>query len=520
MYYACDCDTFTSHTNNDKALTMKTLSSQDAFFLYYETPDQHQHTLGTLLLDPSTAPEHCDIETLVNRLHQSVAVKPAFTQKLVDTVFSMTYPVLVDDPDFRYENHIHRIAVPAPGTTRELAGLVEDIASTPLDRRHPLWGAWFISGLEGGRLALVIKIHHCLNDAAKGSEMMADLFDTEPVSPPSDYQHEAKTATELPPRWKINYQALKSRWNRDGGYVDVARRTVRSLQKRRNLFANSKKINELVPAYLESAPKLKFNGAISSNRCAALGSLSLTDVKMIKNVLGVTVNDVVLMACTMALRDYLVANDDLPDAPLIGYVPVSLSLRGERAENQDQGNQLGAMSIRLPVQLDDPEQMITAIHESSVAAKEVFEAAFENLFQRLVGALPPRLAERALKLAASQAVIDRLPISCNTVISNIPFSPKPLYIAGAKVEATFPMGPVITGQGPNFTFMSYADKFNFSVQACREHLPDPWILADGIIAAVDTLAELARQKQGEIKPKAKAKAKSKAKPKRKAAAGN
>lgn len=478
---------------------MKTLSSDDAFFLHFETPDQQQHTVGTMVLDPATAPGHCDIETLVGRLDRCVSVKPEFTQKLVDTAFSMTAPVLVEDPDYNYDNHIRRIGLPAPGTIGELASIVGDIASTPLDHRRPLWECWFISGLEGGRLAMVFKSHHCLADAANGAEMMADLYEAEPesVAAGSQITASAPRSAKPPPLWQVTYEALKSRRRHQSGYLDIARRTVHSVRQRRSLFAGSKTISEFVPEFMESAPKLKFNKPISSNRSVALGTLSLLDVKTIKNVLGVTVNDVIVTACTMALREYLIATDDLPDKALIGYVPVSLILKGQRAEKADQGNQIGTMAIRLPVHLDDTEKMIAAIHDSTVSAKQVFEKSFENLFQKFVGALPPRLAGSAMKLYASPGVIERAPTSCNVVISNIPSSQTPLYIAGAKMESTFPMGAVISGQGLNITLMSYVDKFDFSVQACRDHMPDPWQLSDAIIAAVDTLSEFAALKSGE-----------------------
>ena len=73
---------------------------------------------------------------------------------------------------------------PAPGGEPELAAFVADVAGRPLDRRHPLWEAWVVEGLEHGHYAFVVKIHHSLIDGASGVEILAALFDLEPEPEP------------------------------------------------------------------------------------------------------------------------------------------------------------------------------------------------------------------------------------------------------------------------------------------------------------------------------------------------
>jgi hypothetical protein len=48
---------------------------------------------------------------------------------------------------------------------------------------------------------------------------------------------------------------------------------------------------------------------------------------------------------------------------------------------------------------------------------------------------------------------------------------------------------VMAGQGLNMTFMSQEDEMNFSVQTCREKLPEAWDLADGIVDWVQVLQQ-------------------------------
>jgi len=468
---------------------VRTLSCEDAFFLYMETPDQHQHVVATLILEPASASDGVDIDALIDRFEQFTRARPEYAQKLVKTTFSLTPPVLVEDADYAFRNHIHRIAVPAPGTIRQLAMIVEDIASVPLSHRRPLWQAWFMSGLDHGRAAIVLKFHHCLADGVNGTASMLQLFDLEPE--PASRHHAEDVPKTAPPAWLVNYRAMLSQWRYQPRYYDVVGRTVRCLGRRRKLFARSKSLGELVPGLFEEAPRLKFNTPITANRVAAMGSLSLADVKRIKNALGVTVNDVVVSLCTMALRDYLIATDDLPDQPLICCQPVSLALKGQDARKADQGNQVGVMSVRLPVQIDDLEELVKFVCNSTKAAKTVFDESFENLMLNYLGIMPPYMADWTMKSLLHKKMVERSPTTCNVVISNLPGPPVPLYVAGAKLEAGYGMGPIISGQGPNITFSSYADKLQYSLLACREQVSDIWLLADAIESAYARLMTFA-----------------------------
>jgi diacylglycerol O-acyltransferase len=468
---------------------VRTLSSEDAIFLYMETPDQHQHVVATFVLDPATAPDGFRADTLVDRFEAFVDSQPEFRQKLVKTPWSMTPPVLVEDRHFSFRNHIHHVAVPAPGTRRQLAMLVEDIASTALSHRRPLWECWFISGLADDRLAMVLKFHHCLADGVNGTAALMRLFDASPEGgEPCEMD---PSEARRPPAWELTYRAMLSQWRYQPSYLDVASRTWRSLSKRRKLFSESETVSELVPNLFEEAPKLKFNAPITANRTAAMGSVSLADVKRVKAALNITVNDVVVAACTLALREYLIATDELPDGPLISCQPVSMALKGEERRKADQGNQVGVMSVQLPVHIADPAELVQTVCRATAAAKSVYEQCFENLMHQYIGVMPPRVADWALKQCFDRRFVERVPTTVNLVISNVPGPPMTLYLAGAKLDAGYGMGPIITGQGPNITFSSYADTLQFSILACREQIDDIWLLANGIEAGFAQLERLA-----------------------------
>ncbi|MGI9285726.1 MAG: WS/DGAT/MGAT family O-acyltransferase [Pseudomonadales bacterium] len=489
---------------------MQALNAGDAMFLYSETPEQHQHMVGIIILDPSTAPKRFDMQELIDKSEEMTDAAPAYRQRLFHSPLSLSGPILVDDPDFDYRKHVRHIAVPAPGSDQQLAEIIADIASTQLDRSRPLWETWYVSGLQGGKIAMVSKTHHCMADGVGGAETMMELFDFE-ANPRKKRQKKAskdKGKARPPTRLALFQEALKGRRNRTGS-IELINKSLKSMLNKRTALKESTQ-TDLLPPGMTSIPKLRFNGQISRFRSVAFGSLPMADVKLIKNVFGVTLNDAVLAACSIALRNYLNAHGDTPQ-PIVCTVPVSLALKkGKDAKKDSDGaNQVGMMDVKLPIEIKDPVKLIKEVHACTGEAKRVFEQSFEDLINTTVSALPPQIAARGLQFLSGRFVA-RFPIS-NVAISNVPGSPIPLYIKGAKVIGNYPMGPVPNGVGLNITMMSYVDRLDYCVQSCRDKIPDPWKLAGFIDAAVSELkaatAKTGPRKKRTVTKKAKNKAK-------------
>ena len=468
---------------------MKPLKGPDAFFLYTETPAQHQHTLGVLILDPSTAGSAFTIAKLRAKLESDIDDMPEFRQRLLDAPFTVVPPTLVDDPDFRMRNHFHHISCPAPGDERALSGILDDIASVPLDRSKPLWETWIVEGLERGRVAVITKCHHCVSDGVQGAEVMKRQFDLEPFPTARTKRPTHRARPESVSLLRASRLAWGTRWKTAPGIAGMVVKSVRSIRKRRKLLKSTPVDQQWLPPMLPQAPRLRFNGSITPNRAIALGNLDLGALKTIKDHFGVKLNDVVLTLCTMAIRDYLIATNDLPAEPLLAAVPVSLALKGQSEEGQ--GNQVGNMIVKLPVDIADPAACVAAIHASTQQAKLIFEGTYEGLFMGFASALPPVLSQLAMRGFFSKRAVESLPTSFNAVVSNFPGPPVELYMAGARLEASYPIGPVQSGAGLIVTFMSCRDRLDFSVQTCRDKLPQVWDLAESIEQYATTLLEAA-----------------------------
>src|SRR5919204_5310363 len=160
---------------------MRQLTTLDAQFLAVETARTYGHVGSFAVYDPSTAPGGeltvPDVCRLVGeRLHKL----PPFRYRLVEVPFGIDLPYWVEDPEFDLDFHIRESAVPPPGDDRHLAETVARIFARPLDRAHPLWELYLIHGLEGGRVALLTKVHHSVVDGVSGGEILSVLLDESP----------------------------------------------------------------------------------------------------------------------------------------------------------------------------------------------------------------------------------------------------------------------------------------------------------------------------------------------------
>ena len=161
---------------------MRQLTSLDTQFLAMETNRIQGHVSVLGVYDPETAsgrPLNAALvrELITERLH----LLPTFRWRLAPVPFDLDYPYWVDDGTFDVEYHVREIAVPAPGTQRQLSELVADLIGRQLDRARPLWEVYVIHGLEDGAVGVMTKMHHAAVDGVSGNEVMSILLDDDPA---------------------------------------------------------------------------------------------------------------------------------------------------------------------------------------------------------------------------------------------------------------------------------------------------------------------------------------------------
>jgi WS/DGAT/MGAT family acyltransferase len=236
------------------------------------------------------------------------------------------------------------------------------------------------------------------------------------------------------------------------------------------------------------APRTSVNGTIGPHRRVAVTSQPLDEIKQIKNHFGVTVNDIVVTICSGALREWLQERGELPDDPLLAMIPLSVRTEAERGTY---GNRVATMLTPIPTDVGDPTARVAAAHESMRAAKERHKAIPATMLQDASDFIPPALFARAARVTTSVSARLSSQAPVNVVISNVPGSPAPLYLAGAQLEAMYPLSAVAHGTGLNISVMSHAGSLDYGIVADRDAVADAWPLAAAVDHARSELLALA-----------------------------
>jgi len=464
---------------------MKRMSGVDAAFLYGETTAWHMHVSGVMLIDPSATPGGFSADLLTQRIAERVHLVPQFRYKLVEVPLGIDRPCWVEDPNFDVSYHVRRIGVPPPGGPVELGNLIGDLVSYKLDRNIPLWEMWIIQGLADDKVAVLAKVHHSIVDGASGAELATVLFDLEPDPPPTA-PAPPRTLDPVPSSAELVARGVGRMMLSPYRFARFAEQSVRQGLKLIGLQRR-----DVAPAMPFQAPRTSFNAELTPHRRFVYTSVSLDEVREVKAAFGVKVNDVVLALCAGTLRRYLEMNDELPSTPLIAQVPVSMRAEGD----SEVGTKVGAMFASLATDVADPVARLGAIHESTQSAKEMQHALAADKIMGLTELTAPGLIALAARMYTAAGLDGVGPPIMNLIISNVPGPPFPLYTAGSKLEAIYPMGPLLYGAGVNITVFSYEGRIDVGFMVCRELVPEPWTLAEGIGVALEELLAEARDPQ-------------------------
>ncbi|WP_340107409.1 wax ester/triacylglycerol synthase family O-acyltransferase [Pikeienuella sp. HZG-20] len=460
---------------------MNRLSGIDASFLYLETPETPMHIGLLALFDPPeglSGSFHAHFKQFfAGRVH----LIPIFGRKLAAPIFALDHPGWVDAGELDLDWHIEARRVPAPGGRAELEALVGALHSEPLDRSRPLWRFTVIEGLASGQVALYSKAHHAAIDDGAGTAVADALFDltaTPRAAPPP----EPKPA---PRRLSPAERALL-------GFQDMAGTLFR---QQLNLMtaapmAAGRIADLLAPAFSGEgaaaavpAPKTPFGGAIGQARSYAARSVSLPEAKAVAEASKVKLNDVAMAVSSGALRRYLSEMDQLSEQSLVAFAPVAMREVGAAGLS----SQAFGMTCALATECDDPVERLMRIHAGARVSKMMAGGVKEIPPSAYTVFGPPMLLPGLMQLYHRTGLAQFMPDLANVVVSNTAGPPAPLYCAGAKATALYPVSVPMHGVGLNITAQSYCDSLAFGVTADRASVPDAGRLGDCLVMAFEEL---------------------------------
>lgn len=462
---------------------MDRLTSFDTSFLVNEKSNGHM-AIGAVLMCGGSPPSQEDFET---HIRSRVHLLPRLRQRLVFPPLRLGTPFWIDDPEFDLVNHVRRTSLPPPGDDAQFHDLVGEILSPPLDRSRPLWELVLVDGFDDDRFAVVYKTHHAMADGFSAVDIGALLFDPEPNPEPSR-DEEPWSPQPSPSNLDLAGRAVTGIWATARRMVSWLAGAVRRPRRAGKRAADGiAGLWEVTWALTKPAPKVPLNVEIGPARSFSWANFPLADFKLIKNALGVTVNDVILAATAAALRRWLGDRDVPADGlELKALVPVSIRTVNEQGEL---GNRLTAMRGPLPVGIADPVERLRAVHEGMEALKDSKQPlgaeAIWGLNDWFRDFAPPVLLGPTAAINFSTRLF-------NLLVTNFPGPQIPFYLLGREVEGVFPIGFLARRHALAIAIVSYNGKIGFGILADRASMPDLERISGYLREAVDELLAAAR----------------------------
>ena len=451
------------------------LSSLDASFLYMEKPAVHMHVAGLTVLDPR--PDGPLLFDDVKRvLEARIHLAPRLRQRVLHVPGSLGRPVWADDDRFDLEFHLRRSALPEPGGHDELSDVVGRVLSRPLDRAKPLWELYVFEGLEKGRTAILMKLHHAVADGIAGMAIGSVLFDLEADAPLGEPQPWEPQPTPGPAdliAGALEQAVLDP--------IDSLRSVVRAPARAVEIVGDTVSGARVI-AGMGRPPEGPFDVQIGPNRRFAMAEAPFERLREIRSALGGTINDVVVTAVAEGLHDLLrLRGEPVRRRQLRIMVPVSVRPSGQAG---GAGNRVAPAFIDVPVGPMTPRGRLARVRRATSELKGSGMAESADQIIALGAYAPPALHAAAARLASRGHWF-------NLVVSNVPAPQVPLYLAGAPLLASYPSLPLGENAALSIACTSLGGTMAFGLTADWDAVPDLEVLSRGIERAIDRLTDAA-----------------------------
>jgi WS/DGAT/MGAT family acyltransferase len=411
-----------------------------------------------------------DFARFRRRMERAVKVIPRLTQRVVPPLARFAPPEWADDPSFDIDFHVRRLALPPPGTERQLLDLAALLYEDAFDRARPLWQLTIVEGLEGGRAALLAKMHHTITDGVGGVRLSMQFLDLAPDAPDPG---EVETPPRVPERgvYDVLSDAVGHNVRRGLGVVQrttaggatVATKPANAVKLVSDLSATVQSLWRQLAVVQPSRSPL-WTGRRSLSRRFETLTVNLDDVKRAAKGLGGTVNDLFVTALAGGAATYHRAKGvDVDDL----RVTIPINTRDDKSAG---GNAFSPARLLIPAGEKDPAMRFAGVHEKLNVAKNERALGLFGSLAGLMNGLPTTLLTRVARQQAE---------TVDFAASNVRAADFDLYIAGAAIVANHPMGPT-GGTAFNATVMSYKNRFDVGLNIDTAAIDDPELLRTSI----------------------------------------
>jgi len=419
-----------------------------------------------------------DIDRLRRRLLHMVRRIPRLHQRVVPALGRFAPPEWHDDPDFDIDFHLRHVALPAPGSPRQLYDLASQIVQDPFDRTRPLWEFVLIDGIEGGRGAMVQKMHHTITDGEGGIRMSEQFIDL--TRDAADVDEITITSEPPPPDAHIFETAADTFAHTFRRTVGIAHRAVsegaEAVRHPSRLIAVPGDLASLAGSTVRQVTITDQAHSPLWTERSLRRRLETLDVEFdaayrAAKALGGSLNDFFVAGAAGGAGAYHRALGE-PVETLRMAMPIST-----RTDKAAGGNSFVPTRELVPAGIEDPVERFTAVHEILNRAKGEKILGVVNGAAGFVNMLPTSVLVRFARQQTE---------TVDFTTSNVRAANFDLYVGGGLILGTYPLGP-LAGTAFNLTMMSYRGQLNMGLYIDTGAIADPELLRECLI---DAFAEL------------------------------
>jgi diacylglycerol O-acyltransferase len=419
-----------------------------------------------------------DVDRLRAKVEQALVSLPRLAERVVSPPLRLAPPEWRPDPTLDLAYHLRRVALPEPGTLRDLLDVAASISSPPLDRSRPLWEFTLIEGMEDGRAALLQRVHHTVTDGVGGLKLSLSLVDFE--RDPEPTIHDTVKSIDDEEKSRHLHEVLDDPLTRDSplgvlrdavdyavvNSFDLARKGIsagadiafhptaapRRVQDAMGLVASLRR-----QVLVSGGPKSPLLATRSLGRRYDIFAVSLEECRSAAHALGGTINDIFVTGVTGALGLY---HDRLGTPVEELRMAMAVSTRhGDSAE----GNQFVPTRVIVPITPKEPAARFNLVRDRITNLRHEPALSAADGFAALAAGLPTSLIVGLLRSQTR---------TTDFATSNLRGSPIELYLGGAGIIASYPMGPR-SGCAINVTALSYCGELCFGIHSDPAAITDP-----------------------------------------------
>jgi diacylglycerol O-acyltransferase / wax synthase len=439
-------------------------------------PLLRQTMTAVLMLDQSPDPQ-----VLLDRMEHVTRSLPPFRHRLVATPLRLSTPRWLVDPNFDLSYHVRWIRAPGDGSIDGVLDFARKSAMSGFDQARPLWTVTVVEGLREGRAAVIVNISHVVTDGVGTLAVLARLGDF--AREPGDIgAMPAVPQPEDDSLFQLAAEAITYTMRRTVGFLsrsaNVAARAVPAVLSHPVDTANTVNKNVRALLHVMTPPRKSLSPLMAERRgwmrFAAL-ELDLPTLREAAKLRGCTVNDAFVTAVAHGFALYHQRHGKRVER-LRAAIAVNIRQPGDFSV----ANQVRGESIAIPVGTDDPAGALAVFHNLLCALKEEVRLPSTTALDGVLGALGPAVAP----LFGMMLKHD------DFAVSNISAGDQTVYIAGAKVVAIYPFGPLM-GTAANCSLLGYGHKAFVGINVDAAAVPDLDVLASCIGEGFDAVIALA-----------------------------